>query len=499
MKGLLDTPLPPNDVADAERNSGPISASDRRSKRNHEWTLTHSHFALMGGFAFEAGAPEDSILPNGCNRVALTSHALRKLAECEPDMIPDISEKTIKSKGKADFGARLWVFLQFLGFLYRIFERFGEGRPISVLEWTTVIQVLYCLVFFIAWWKKPLDVSEPRFIPVDTNRKRQICAWMIMNSTLGVAKRIKHKNVEPTAWLVHNEDTLRANSKDDIIQKLFERVSSSNRKMGRPEDIDYQEAVSRQDLDMHGDGALKMHLGQTIHGFRLYHKQNDRANDRFLEQAHTSLRKNEVECIRLASSFRAQTPREASGWEFTWREDIADRKDMVMTHISTHSPPPDDNIYRFAGNSWVSRPCLELKFVQCMYIFVVGGFFGLLHLLAWDAPFPHEAVRWSWRTSCLVVGSPVAVSLLSFSVYSAYLCLAKKVSTIWSDVGDKRGIVKQFFETDWSPYHGLSVPGGLYFMLVVGCGVLLVVCRVYLIVGCFVNLAYLPAEVYQGS
>jgi hypothetical protein len=176
MKGHLDRLSSQDYPADVERGLELNTAPGGRSKSMHHWTMTHSHFALMGGFAFEKTTSGVNILPNDRPSVTLTSHALRKLATHEPDMIPDISAETIKSKSKADWGARAWVTAQCLHFIFKVFARLLTNYPITVLELTTLIQVLYCLVFFTAWSRKPLDVTVPHFIQVDTDLKRQMCA-----------------------------------------------------------------------------------------------------------------------------------------------------------------------------------------------------------------------------------------------------------------------------------------------------------------------------------
>ena len=65
-----------------------------------DWTLVHSHYVLMGGFAFEP-RQEKSFLPLNLTRLTLTTAAVDSIAINEPDLIPNISKEEINYKSKA--------------------------------------------------------------------------------------------------------------------------------------------------------------------------------------------------------------------------------------------------------------------------------------------------------------------------------------------------------------------------------------------------------------
>ena len=87
------------------------------NRRLHPWTRLHSHYALTGGFAFDTTRATTQFLPEGRTRLTLTTHALRRLAKYEPDLIPDISTEEILAKSKADGFAKSIVCFQALWFI----------------------------------------------------------------------------------------------------------------------------------------------------------------------------------------------------------------------------------------------------------------------------------------------------------------------------------------------------------------------------------------------
>lgn len=95
--------------------------------------------------------------------------------------------------------------------------------------------------------------------------------------------------------------------------------------------------------------------------------------------------------------------------------------------------------------------------------FTVSGFlYGGLHLLAWNAPFHSTAEKWLWRSS--------AISLMSSGLYMGMMA--------WAISDSERST---------------TVLVLVLFIFCVAYGA----ARVYLVVECFTNLAYLPNSAYQ--
>jgi hypothetical protein len=430
--------------------------------------MTHSHFALMGGFAFEKTASGVNILPNDRPSVTLTSHALRKLAAHEPDMIPDISAETIKSKSKADWGARAWVTAQCLRFIFKVFARLLMNYPITVLELTTFIQVLYCLVFFTAWSKKPLDVTVPHFIQVDTDLKRQMCAWMVMNSTLGTNKSIKEEEK-------NNQ------------QRLPTPISEPSQEMDRTEETNSDQGALRDNPATNEEDTSKIRIGETIHGFKLDPKGD---YDNYISSS-----KSDGECVRRASSLQNRS-QAASKWKISRREDIAAEKKMLVTHISAISPPKDEKVAQFHDIKCFNLRGVGPAFVRRCGTFVAGSVFGLAHLLALNAPFSSQKHGRLWLASCIVTSSPLGILLLYCPLYCLYALLSKKVRV--QNCPMNRSLRKlRRSDLNMTLWNGVDIAGILSFLIQLAYPMLVMVCRVYLLVGCILNLTHLPAEVYQ--
>lgn len=90
----------------------PVVAHQTDTRRKNPWTRTHSHFALMGGFVFDADDSQANFMTRTYTRVTLGPSALLKLAELEPTLIPDILESDINDKSKASWLAKTSVCLQ---------------------------------------------------------------------------------------------------------------------------------------------------------------------------------------------------------------------------------------------------------------------------------------------------------------------------------------------------------------------------------------------------
>lgn len=92
-------------VAAAEEQSEQIP-----STRRHAWTMTHSYYAIMGGFAFDSDVAKQDFLPNGRKRVTLTSLGVLRLAILTPHLLPDFSISQIRDKSKASNIAKTIVY-----------------------------------------------------------------------------------------------------------------------------------------------------------------------------------------------------------------------------------------------------------------------------------------------------------------------------------------------------------------------------------------------------
>jgi hypothetical protein len=134
----------------------------------------------MGGFVFDTSKLDPGFLKHGQVRATLTPVALRVIAKVAPSYLPDISEETIRDKSKANSFAKFLVCVQTCWFIAQTAGRLATRLPISLLEMNTLLHAVCCLLIYMAWWHKPLDIEEPSLIDASDHYIQQILAWMIV-------------------------------------------------------------------------------------------------------------------------------------------------------------------------------------------------------------------------------------------------------------------------------------------------------------------------------
>jgi hypothetical protein len=117
-------------------------SSSTFTDRRHEWTKTHDFFASTGGFAFEIPTSHGRtrFLPETCPiRLTLTARGVALLAKC--DRLPDVPERDILDKSKANDVAKALVVIQASWMLLQTLGRVIVGLPVTLLEVNTMAHV----------------------------------------------------------------------------------------------------------------------------------------------------------------------------------------------------------------------------------------------------------------------------------------------------------------------------------------------------------------------
>jgi hypothetical protein len=445
-----------------------LTAHPTSTRKRNPWTRVHSHFALMGGFVFDADDSQKKFMPETYTRLTLTPRALRKLAEVEPMLIPDIPEHAIMDKSKANGLAKALVCLQACWFILQVIGRAATSAPISLLEMNTFLHALCCLVIYLAWWHKPLDIVEPELIRTNTEIARKICAWMIMNSEQGALMR------RDGGWgyMIHNKDLYEENTSRPAFQFVdVDEISQFKKSLSKKP---AQTEVPTEDAH---SASFKLHPGQMIHGFYLLGAGFMRMKT---YKAGVILDAATLECLRLADSLRMD-PGADNTWKFNWSE-IRFRPDiveMVPSHISDFDDLSDPELNSFKGSTALTQT-LEAKTFFWVSLLFAGNIYGLVHLIAWNGPFTSLVQRWMWRASCLIIVSPsviVAITVLAHKLYQ-HLKYEEWAYIIYSRL--------------WQ-YIAVTVKYGISGLL----ALIYLAARVFLLVECFINLSQLPPEVYQ--
>ncbi|GJE96390.1 hypothetical protein PsYK624_125860 [Phanerochaete sordida] len=141
-------PLTGSEAEDRLSKSGPETSGF--SNREHRWTLSHSFYAVMGGFALDS-----SLAPafDTDKTLIITPHIFEFLMEHVPDIIPDIAEADIQRKGKSS-----WLISKKMKRLY------APGRHTSASLTGNVCygQVCPCMLGYALAPSVPSASSHPR-------------------------------------------------------------------------------------------------------------------------------------------------------------------------------------------------------------------------------------------------------------------------------------------------------------------------------------------------
>lgn len=125
-----------------------------------QWTIRHAFFADMGGLVVQA--PD-------CQPFPINAKQAHFLVAKGYVPFPDIREKVIKDKNKADGLARLATIVQTIWFVLQCIGRGTQHLPITTLELSTLGFVFCTLPTFLCWFHKPLDIDTPIYLKIEAS------------------------------------------------------------------------------------------------------------------------------------------------------------------------------------------------------------------------------------------------------------------------------------------------------------------------------------------
>ena len=116
-------------------------------EKGYEWSMTHGHFARMGGFVY---CDDEGSLR--------TINSLEFLELCEANKIanPLITVQEINDKSKADAVGKVILAFQLLWFTLQVSVRHFGGLTVTLVELDTVCMAVLCLSLLFFWRHKPL-------------------------------------------------------------------------------------------------------------------------------------------------------------------------------------------------------------------------------------------------------------------------------------------------------------------------------------------------------
>lgn len=104
---------------------------------------------------------------------SLKPEELESLCETEDIDFPDIAERDIKDKSKANILSSGLVIIQTVWFMLQCIERTIPSLLLTKLELVTMALAIYTVALYGIWWNKPLDVNCP--VVVHREPRRSEC------------------------------------------------------------------------------------------------------------------------------------------------------------------------------------------------------------------------------------------------------------------------------------------------------------------------------------
>ena len=233
--------------------------------------------------------------------------------------------------------------------------------------------------------------------------------------------------------------------------------------------IDYPPGNERIEMDPESENSepidtepTKLYPGKFLKGTRFkLHDLEEELRDIMSSETYTQILKDVLEqgttvpCLEL-------TPRDVTRWKMAWRV-IQERQKMVYLHHFVKRckdwPDLDDMI----------KLPIALTFSATALIY--GG----LHALAWHAYFKSPTEQLLWRISACIVMGGMPLALLAVKLEDTLV--------------DTFNLFTRFIHSDLDDYLCVILANLLLLAYALA--------RAYLVVECFINLAHLPAEVYD--
>ncbi|KIK53962.1 hypothetical protein GYMLUDRAFT_1024781 [Collybiopsis luxurians FD-317 M1] len=120
--------------------------SNLKAYKDHNWTVSHAFFALMGGFALYEGEKCISVLRYYPEKAA-------------PDSPSKMSKREVRDRSHRDVLGKLFAVGQTTWFVVQLVARWAKDLPITELEIMTLAFATMNVMIYYFWWDKPQDVG----------------------------------------------------------------------------------------------------------------------------------------------------------------------------------------------------------------------------------------------------------------------------------------------------------------------------------------------------
>ena len=163
------------------------------------WTLTHSFYAVAGGFAFECD------VPHAPYRYHLNLRGLLALIEEDPNILPSFSQESITSRSQQGSLTKAIAVVQVGSFCLNCALRTSEKLSMSVLEISTIGYAFCAILAYALWWEKPCIKSDPTLVQIPSS---SILFGKISEIPNSVAPETRAKVMRRNSEIPHLHETL---------------------------------------------------------------------------------------------------------------------------------------------------------------------------------------------------------------------------------------------------------------------------------------------------
>jgi hypothetical protein len=425
--------------------------------RIHPWTEVHSWYAVMGGLAFEDTAAEEfQFMPGNRSRLTLTDKAVVWMAKNRPGLFPDISKQHIEDKSKSGGLGKFLTCWQASYFCTQCVFRLSQLYSISLLELNVFAHAICALLLFWIWWDKPQDVLEPTLIT--DNGSLDLCAYFSLDLSRSVRRgRFGWIPCEPCS-----------NALEIVAPAAVATIFSSNE--GYMYAFGYMYPLA---FGPYRQPCLEV-LGSfwTIHA--CWHEGET------LELDNRAIRR-----LKRAYDLAFANLAFPNGM-LERRPTVVDRCADLVENWNVLS---DLGGFDLSILDWFSSDGFVLLFGLAFGLTLAGGCYGDLHLTAWTCKFPSYTETMLWRAASITILA-TGPSVIAFKLCMSTTNNINYSGRRWLHARQAFGVADALnFVTSISRYleKTLLLLWGLWYIL----------CRVFIVVECFIMLAHIPESTLE--
>ncbi|THZ14697.1 hypothetical protein D6C91_07176 [Aureobasidium pullulans] len=466
----FSTDVDAKECLDSEIPLGSLSTDT--SAHRHPWTLTHGFYAAMGGFVIQA---KDLGPSYGTGAFVLSEQGIDFLRKAEPESIPNIPESEVLDKSKASTLTKTIVCLQALWFCIQCIARLSQGASISFLELNVLGHCLCAFATYAIWWKKPTDISQPTSLSVSNGLREWVDAVYLFSgrpgalpifpTVHGMRSSARVSDMMDSAWTSHDPQSYGIITNKVLFGDLLRsRITGEH-------------------------CFVKRHRSRLLYVLKLQFHSSFWIT--YTLSSHDKKRRITLE--------NPDVPQVIFDLETT----MAGRLERTCKSRYRHYGSYETSSHRHRIRNWslsevsfenavaFKEPLSSITFV------IVAIVYGGLHLLAWNAPFHTRIEETLWKISGISVASIGPMSI----AHAGSLSVTNKLFNyihFWH--------IRHWNSPETRSRHPSKVIQFLYVskdmvVLIIqflGVSYLLfyLFARVYLVIECFIEVAYLPDSAF---